>query len=50
VDGEAPSRAIVHGEAPSGALGAGEAAEEVWRNWFLRAYGQLRPVTGDKVG
>jgi hypothetical protein len=29
---------------------AGEAAEEVWRNWFLRAYRTLRAVADDKAG
>jgi hypothetical protein len=33
-----------------GAFAVGEAAEEVWRNWFLRAYRTLRAFTDDKAG
>jgi hypothetical protein len=50
VDGEAPSPATVDGEAFSRALMAGEAAEEVWRNWFLRAYRNLQALAEDKAG
>jgi hypothetical protein len=37
-------------ESPRGAFAAGEAPEEVWRNWFLRAYRHLPEVTEDKAG